>query len=396
MLSVAPDDAERAVKVVGARPDVSGVGAFSWMPSTPREANGPGSEQIGIYAALGPGFGDTVFRPMIERGRHADSTRADEITINGALADLTGLDVGDETVLVGLGPDADQPATVVGIHRSALDVGPNGGAPGALGTPAFMARWWPYIQQFDEAEFLRPSIAVRIAPGAEVEDVMAEVAEMLPDAGADHARGAQRRRRAGLQHPGNGVPRARRRLGGGRHGPGHPARQPAAAGAARRAGGARRHRHDEGGALARDRTPCSARGGRRHARRPACRHARVAARAHRLHGGRGPDRGDLGRWAAAGRSDRRVAGDPGGGCRDRELVGERLPGAPWYTAAAAGGVRARGGPVGGRRGGPRDRDRWHDDLGAPTRAVDAGRRDGWYSGCRRRGDLGDERELARR
>ena len=131
MLSVSPDEAERAVKVVGARSDVSAAGAFSWMPSTPREANGPGSEQIGIYAAIGPGFGDTVFRPMIERGRRADSTRADEITINEALADLTGLDVGDETVLVGLGPDADQPATVVGIHRSALDVGPNGGAPGA-------------------------------------------------------------------------------------------------------------------------------------------------------------------------------------------------------------------------------------------------------------------------
>lgn len=183
MLSVAPDEAERVVKVVGARSDVSAVGAFSWMPATPREANGPGSEQIGIYAAIGPGFGDTAFRPTIERGRRADGTRADEITINEALADLTGLDVGDETVLVGLGPGADQPATVVGIHRSALDVGPNGGAPAALGTSAFMARWWPYIQQFDAAEFLRPSIAVRIAPGAEVESVMAGVAEMLPDAG---------------------------------------------------------------------------------------------------------------------------------------------------------------------------------------------------------------------
>ena len=182
MLSVPSDEAERAVKLLAARSDVSAVGAFSWMPSTPREAGGPGSEQIGIYASLGPGFGDTVFRPTIERGRRADITRADEITINAALADLTGLDVGDATVLVGLGPDADQPATVVGIHRSALDVGPNGGAPGALGTPAFMARWWPYIQQFDEAEFLRPSVAVRIAPGAEVEDVMAEVAEVLPGA----------------------------------------------------------------------------------------------------------------------------------------------------------------------------------------------------------------------
>lgn len=182
MLSVPPDEAERAVTVLEGRSDVVAAGAFSWMPHTPREANAPGSEQIGMYAAIGPGFGEAVFRPIIVRGRHLDSAQANEITINEALADLTGLDPGDETVLVGLGPEADQPATVVGIHRSALDIGPNGGAPSARGTPAYMARWWPYIQQFDVAEFLRPSIAVRIVPGADVDEVMSEVANALPTA----------------------------------------------------------------------------------------------------------------------------------------------------------------------------------------------------------------------
>ena len=182
MLSVPPDDAEQAVTVLEARSDVSAAGAFSWMPHTPREADAPGSEQIGMYAAIGPGFGEAVLRPIIVRGRHLDSTRPNEITINEALADLTGLDIGDETVLVGGALDADQPATVVGVHRSALDIGPNGGAPSALGTRAFMARWWPYIQQFDAAQFLRPTIAVRIVPGADVEEVMAKVANALPAA----------------------------------------------------------------------------------------------------------------------------------------------------------------------------------------------------------------------
>src|SRR5207302_10643418 len=136
---------------------------------------------VGTYAGIGPGFGSTVFRPLIVRGRRPVADRADEVTINQALADLTGLDVGDHTRY--LGPTGiDQPVTIVGIHRTPLDIGPNGGAAASMGTPAFMARWFPGVAK-EFGPSLRPAVAVRLRPGVNVQAAVHDLAETVPDAG---------------------------------------------------------------------------------------------------------------------------------------------------------------------------------------------------------------------
>ena len=124
-------DSTRAT--IAARGDVAAVGAFTWMPVA---IDVPGTEGIGLFGALGDGFGDTVWRPLMLRGRLANPDRVDEITINEAYAELSGVEVGDRVHLKG--PGIDQPATIVGIHRSSLDIGPNGGLPSAVATRAFV------------------------------------------------------------------------------------------------------------------------------------------------------------------------------------------------------------------------------------------------------------------
>lgn len=174
-----PPEVDEVTAGLRARPDVAAAGAFTWLPFSPA-----GQPQVGTFTAVGPGFGDTVLRPVILRGRAADPARADEVTVNQALADQAGLRVGRSIHLVAdLGdgrPPLDQPATVVGIHLAALDVGPNASAPGALGTPALAARWWDTMRGLDGFDGIRMAIAVRARPGADATRIGRETAARDP------------------------------------------------------------------------------------------------------------------------------------------------------------------------------------------------------------------------
>lgn len=177
-LSIPVGDVEAVRAAVEARDDVAAVGIFSWMPASP---GGASPEDSGIYAGFGPGFGTDVYRSLIVEGRAPNDDDPGEITINRALQDLTGLGVGDRTDLVG--PGIEQPAVVVGVHRNPLEIGPNGGAPNTLGTPAFLARWWPAIQDLPGAEFLRPLVALRFEPGADRNAALDELGAEFPESG---------------------------------------------------------------------------------------------------------------------------------------------------------------------------------------------------------------------
>jgi hypothetical protein len=157
------------------RDDVAAAGAFNWMPAAP-----PGvGDEVGLFAGVGPGFGTTVYEPLITRGRLPHPSRADEVTINAELAKLAHLKVGDRTHFVG--PGIDQPATIVGIHRSSLDIGSNGGAPSAQGTPAFMVRWLAGVRELF-GPGLRPAIAVRFRSGVDVDAALRSITHQHPDA----------------------------------------------------------------------------------------------------------------------------------------------------------------------------------------------------------------------
>ena len=171
------DDTETILAGLRAMPDVAAAAAFAWMPASPV---GLKPEQ-GLFAGLGDGFGQTVLRPIIERGRRADPRRADEVTINDVMAKFAHLTVGSRTHLVG--PSIEQDATVVGIHVSPLDIGTNGNGPSMFGTPAFMARWWPEIRKLQGSDALRPAIGTRLRAGADVDAFLARVAKAYPDAG---------------------------------------------------------------------------------------------------------------------------------------------------------------------------------------------------------------------
>ena len=103
----------------------------------PTDAQAPGA-----FVGLSSGFGTDLYRPLILRGRAADQARADELTINAAMAALTGLEPGDEVTLASLPEAVHQPATVVGVHAGPLDVTLNSSQPLALLTPAFGAAWF--------------------------------------------------------------------------------------------------------------------------------------------------------------------------------------------------------------------------------------------------------------
>jgi hypothetical protein len=139
----------------------------------------PGADQQGLFAGLGPGFGTTVWRPLVERGRLADPARADEITVNQEYANLARVHVGDTVRLTG-SAGIDQRATVVGIHRSPLDIGPNGGAPSAFATPAFVDRWWSTLAALPGFDELRLAVAIRFRRGADVDAALHRLAESLP------------------------------------------------------------------------------------------------------------------------------------------------------------------------------------------------------------------------
>jgi hypothetical protein len=101
-----------------------------------------GAPPTGGFAGRDPGFGADIYRPIVVAGRAADPTRADELTINPRMAEVTGLHPGDHVVVVSPFGEVRQPATVTGITVGALDIGINGGTPLMLLTPAFGARWF--------------------------------------------------------------------------------------------------------------------------------------------------------------------------------------------------------------------------------------------------------------
>lgn len=172
------DDTPATLDRLQRRDDVVAAGRFNWMPAAPA---GLGRDDIGTWAGIGPEFGDTIYRPLIIRGRQANPDHADEVTINEPLAELAHLEVGDHVRYVGPA-GIDQPVEIVGIHRSPLEIGPNGGSPSSVATPAFMARWFPGVADLF-GDGLRTPIAVRFRPGVDVPAALADIAETGPDIG---------------------------------------------------------------------------------------------------------------------------------------------------------------------------------------------------------------------
>ncbi len=134
----ATDDWRALVVGLEAQPGAPAVAAFTYMGVAPERF----TDLAGAHVGLTPSFGDTIYRPRILEGRRADPARADELTINAAMAEVTGLSVGDDVTLVADGTEIRQQARVVGIHQGGFDVGSNAGDANALLTPAFADRWY--------------------------------------------------------------------------------------------------------------------------------------------------------------------------------------------------------------------------------------------------------------
>jgi len=178
LLSVSADQIDAAEQVVRTDPAVLASAGFSWIPANPQ---GVGQE-IGMFAGIGPGFGTDVVRPLVESGRLPDPSRADEISVNRQYADLVGVSVGSIVHLVGPA-GLQQKATVVGIHRSPLDIGPNGDAPNAMGTPALMTAWRPKLRSvpgYDETEAV---IGIRFRDDGDQAAALRRLAQQFPGAG---------------------------------------------------------------------------------------------------------------------------------------------------------------------------------------------------------------------
>lgn len=121
-----PPDADPALAARVARlPEVEAIGNFTYVPVSPAPLQ-PGQEGGG-FVALDENFGVRLYRSLILEGRHADPRRADEVTVNEAMA-AQGIRVGQTVSLLGgFAPDT-KPigrATVVGIHRGEFDLGVN-------------------------------------------------------------------------------------------------------------------------------------------------------------------------------------------------------------------------------------------------------------------------------
>ena len=138
-----PVDAGRAALTdVRNRPGVRVAASMGFMVVVPEGRVPTDAQAPGAFVGLSSGFGTDLYRPLILRGRAADQARADELTINAAMAALTGLEPGDEVTLASLPEAVHQPATVVGVHAGPLDVTLNSSQPLALLTSAFGAAWF--------------------------------------------------------------------------------------------------------------------------------------------------------------------------------------------------------------------------------------------------------------
>ncbi len=166
-----PEDAWRGVvDDLEARPDVQAVSAITFMFVYPEGR--ADLKQMGSFVGLTPSFGMSIYVPRVLDGRLADPSRVDELTINSAMAALSGLRVGDEVTLVSDPEVVLQRTRVVGVHQGVFDVGTNVGASSALLTPAFADRWYaPWVDALSAvggAGPLRAGVMVRLGPDADL------------------------------------------------------------------------------------------------------------------------------------------------------------------------------------------------------------------------------------
>lgn len=168
LAQVPVDDGEAALAAVRSRPGVEAAALMGFMMVAPEDDLPEGAGPSAAFVGLSPGFGTSVYRPLILDGRAADPARADELTINPAMARSTGLRPGDQVVLVSPPSEVRQPATVVGIQIGVLDLALNTGSPLALLTPAFGARWFDVslaeLPPDDRANY--PKVVLAIVPDA--------------------------------------------------------------------------------------------------------------------------------------------------------------------------------------------------------------------------------------
>ncbi len=136
------DEGEAALADVIARPGVRAAALMGFMVVVPEGRVPVDAPPPGAFVGLSSGFGTDVYQPLILRGRAANPDRSDEFTINSQMAELTGLEPGNEVTLVSFPDAVNQPATMVGVHAGPLDVTLNAAQPLALLTPAFGAIWF--------------------------------------------------------------------------------------------------------------------------------------------------------------------------------------------------------------------------------------------------------------
>lgn len=177
VVSIGGDEYEALLADLIANPDIESAAAVSWVPVAPA---GIDPFESGSMAALGPGFGDTILRPVLSEGRFADPGEPGEVVLNPAMVEVSDLEVGDRVQLGGLG-GVDESSVVVGIGITPVDVGPNAGIPGTMLTPAFAARWMPtLIEEFGDD--FRPSVLLRLTPDADFDEVASWTTTAHPNA----------------------------------------------------------------------------------------------------------------------------------------------------------------------------------------------------------------------
>src|SRR4051812_42386177 len=99
--------------------------------------------------------GTTVLRPRITAGRRADPTRADEVTVNAAMAHAGDISPGDKITLRDPTGQLTLLATVVGIHMRTLDAGVQVTEPAVLLTPQFFSQYGTRVQTSSRSWFIR-------------------------------------------------------------------------------------------------------------------------------------------------------------------------------------------------------------------------------------------------
>lgn len=139
VVSLPQDATPGTLALVAELPSVDAVAPFSFTPVAPKGLRA--EVDVASFVGLTDAFSNSVYRPRILAGRRPRAGRADEVTMNQALADRTGLRVGQRVTLVsGFDPaeltDLGR-VTVVGVHAGSFDIGPNAGGATLLLPAAF-------------------------------------------------------------------------------------------------------------------------------------------------------------------------------------------------------------------------------------------------------------------